>query len=541
MNDMISSAESRRLPKPRGPVVLCILDGWGYREERENNGILLAETPVWDRLMASCPRALLNASELHVGLPAGQMGNSEVGHMNLGAGRKVMQELPRIDQAILDGSLGQNPELAKFAASLKQSGGACHLLGLVSPGGVHSHQDHMVALAKLLAAQGVTVKIHAILDGRDTPPKSALGYMKKFLADLGDAATIATVSGRFFAMDRDKRWDRVEQAYAVAVDGKGAAAKSALAAIEAAYERDETDEFVAPSAIAGYAGMQDGDGVLMANFRADRARELLTALLDPAFDGFARGRTIRFGAVLGMVEYSTALAKFMPSLFTSAALENVLGAVLAKAGMRQLRIAETEKYAHVTFFLNGGVEQEFPGETRILVPSPKVKTYDMQPEMSAPELTDKLVAAIGSGDFDLIVVNYANGDMVGHTGNLQAAIQAAQTIDASLGRLEAAVQQAGGVMLVTADHGNIEMMQDPDTHEAHTAHTLNLVPAILVNGPKEAVGLKDGILADVAPTLLQLLGLPQPGEMTGRSLLALKAPSGTAPDGTTKAEARATA
>ncbi len=541
MNDMISSAESRRLPKPRGPVVLCILDGWGYREERENNGILLAETPVWDRLMASCPRALLNASELHVGLPAGQMGNSEVGHMNLGAGRKVMQELPRIDQAILDGSLGQNPELAKFAASLKQSGGACHLLGLVSPGGVHSHQDHMVALAQPLAAQGVTVKIHAILDGRDTPPKSALGYMKKFLADLGDAATIATVSGRFFAMDRDKRWDRVEQAYAVAVDGKGAAAKSALAAIEAAYERDETDEFVAPSAIAGYAGMQDGDGVLMANFRADRARELLTALLDPAFDGFARGRTIRFGAVLGMVEYSTALAKFMPSLFTSAALENVLGAVLAKAGMRQLRIAETEKYAHVTFFLNGGVEQEFPGETRILVPSPKVKTYDMQPEMSAPELTDKLVAAIGSGDFDLIVVNYANGDMVGHTGNLQAAIQAAQTIDASLGRLEAAVQQAGGVMLVTADHGNIEMMQDPDTHEAHTAHTLNLVPAILVNGPKEAVGLKDGILADVAPTLLQLLGLPQPGEMTGRSLLALKAPSGTAPDGTTKAEARATA
>ncbi|WP_439514366.1 2,3-bisphosphoglycerate-independent phosphoglycerate mutase [Oceanibaculum nanhaiense] len=541
MNDMISSAESRRLPKPRGPVVLCILDGWGYREERENNGILLAETPVWDRLMASCPRALLNASELHVGLPAGQMGNSEVGHMNLGAGRKVMQELPRIDQAILDGSLAKNPELAKFAASLKQSGGACHLLGLVSPGGVHSHRDHMVALAKLLAAQGVTVKIHAFLDGRDTPPKSALGYMKKFLADLGDAATIATVSGRFFAMDRDKRWDRVEQAYDVAVDGKGAAAKSALAAIEAAYERDETDEFVAPSAIAGYAGMQDGDGVLMANFRADRARELLTALLDPAFDGFARGRTIRFGAVLGMVEYSSALAKFMPCLFTSAALENVLGAVLAKAGMRQLRIAETEKYAHVTFFLNGGVEQEFPGETRILVPSPKVKTYDMQPEMSAPELTDKLVAAIGSGDFDLIVVNYANGDMVGHTGNLQAAIQAAQTIDASLGRLEAAVQQAGGVMLVTADHGNIEMMQDPDTHEAHTAHTLNLVPAILVNGPKEAVGLKDGILADVAPTLLQLLGLPQPGEMTGRSLLTLKAASGMAPDGTTKAEARATA
>jgi 2,3-bisphosphoglycerate-independent phosphoglycerate mutase len=541
MNDMILSADSRRLPKPRGPVVLCILDGWGYREERENNGILLADTPVWDRLMASCPRSLLNASELHVGLPAGQMGNSEVGHMNLGAGRKVMQELPRIDQAILDGSLAKNPELAKFVAALKSSGGACHLLGLVSPGGVHSHQDHMVALAKLLAAEGVAVKIHAFLDGRDTPPKSALGYLRKFLADLGDAATIATVSGRFFAMDRDKRWDRVGQAYAVMVDGKGGAAESALAAVEAAYARGETDEFVAPSAIAGYAGMQDGDGVLMANFRADRAREVLTALLDPGFDGFPRGRTIRFDAVLGMVEYSAALAKFMPCLFTSAALENVLGAVVAEAGMRQLRIAETEKYAHVTFFLNGGIEQEFPGETRILVPSPKVKTYDLQPEMSAPELTEKLVAAIGSGDFDLIVVNYANGDMVGHTGNLQAAIQAAETIDACLGQLEAAVKQAGGVMLVTADHGNIEMMQDPDTHEAHTAHTLNLVPAILVNGPQDAVGLKEGILADVAPTLLQLLGLPQPKEMTGRSLLTLKASSGKVPSGTAKAEARATA
>ena len=539
MNDMTHSPDSRRLPKPRGPVVLCILDGWGYREERENNGILLAKTPVWDRLMASCPRSLLNASELHVGLPSGQMGNSEVGHMNLGAGRKVMQELPRIDQAIADGSLAKNPELAKFIASLKQSGGACHLLGLVSPGGVHSHQDHMVALAKLLAAEGVAVKIHAFLDGRDTPPKSALGYMEKFLADLDDAATIATVSGRFFAMDRDKRWDRVEQAYEVTVDGKGNAADNALAAIKAADERDETDEFVAPTSIAGYAGMRDGDGVLMANFRADRARELLTALLDPAFDGFSRARVPQLGAVLGMVEYSSALAKFMLCLFAPGTLENVLGAVVSDAGLRQLRIAETEKYAHVTFFLNGGVETEFPGESRILVPSPKVKTYDLQPEMSAPELTDKLVAAIGSGDFDLIVVNYANGDMVGHTGNLEAAIKAAQTVDASLGRLETAIQQAGGVMLVTADHGNIEMMQDPDTHEAHTAHTLNLVPAILVNGPKEAVGLKDGILADVAPTLLQLLGLPQPEEMTGRSLLTLTASSKGAAKA--EAEARATA
>ncbi|WP_084462691.1 2,3-bisphosphoglycerate-independent phosphoglycerate mutase [Oceanibaculum pacificum] len=536
MNDMIAAKSALPFEKPKGPVVLCILDGWGYRTEPENNGIAQANTPNWNRLLASCPRSLLDASELHVGLPVGQMGNSEVGHMNLGAGRKVMQDLPRIDLAIQDGSLAQAPEIAQLVAKLKASGGACHLLGLLSPGGVHSHQDHMAALARILAAQGIAVKVHAFLDGRDTPPKAAREYMARFLADIGDAATVATVTGRFFAMDRDNRWERVTQAYEVIVNGAGKAALDALSAVTAAYEAGETDEFVSPTAIGAYAGMQDGDGLLVANFRADRAREILTALVDPAFDKFPRSRLVRFAGTLGMVEYSTALASFMPCLFPSTELANVLGKVVADAGMTQLRIAETEKYAHVTFFLNGGKETEFPGENRILVPSPKVKTYDLQPEMSAPEVTDKLEAAILSGQYDLIVVNYANGDMVGHTGIMAAAIKAAETIDGALGRLEAAIKQAGGVMLVTADHGNIEMMEDPGTHEAHTAHTLNRVPAILVNGPAGAVGLADGILADVAPTLLQLLGVPQPEEMTGRSLIRMEAGASAA-----KAEARATA
>ncbi|MBU0724357.1 MAG: 2,3-bisphosphoglycerate-independent phosphoglycerate mutase [Alphaproteobacteria bacterium] len=533
---MTSSKPAQPFAKPKGPVVLCILDGWGYRTDPENNGIAQAHTPVWDRLLASYPRSLLNASELHVGLPVGQMGNSEVGHMNLGAGRKVMQDLPRIDLAIQDGSLATAPELLAFAAKLKQSGGTCHLMGLLSPGGVHSHQDHMVALARILSAQGVAVKVHAFLDGRDTPPRAAAEYMARFEADLAGAASVASVIGRFFALDRDNRWERVSQAYDLMVQGTGGAAGTAIQAIQSAHARGETDEFVAPTAIAGYAGMQDGDGLLMANFRADRAREILTALLDPAFDGFPRSRVVRFAAALGMVDYSAALNKLLPCLFPSAELSNVLGKVVADAGMTQLRIAETEKYAHVTFFLNGGAESEFPGENRILVPSPKVKTYDLQPEMSAPEVTDRLEAAILSGTYDLIVVNYANGDMVGHTGIMAAAIKAAETIDGALARLETAVKQAGGVMLVTADHGNIEMMEDPTTHEAHTAHTLNLVPAILINGPAAATGLADGILADVAPTLLQLLGLSQPVEMTGQSLIRIAPDSPAA-----KAEARATA
>jgi len=506
------------LHRPR-PVVLCILDGWGHRAEAaDDNAILKAHTPNLDRLAKTSPVAFLQASELEVGLPAGQMGNSEVGHMNLGAGRVVMQDLPRIDQAIADGSLAATPALTEFVAALRASGGTAHLIGLLSPGGVHAHQDQIAALARILSAQGVPVAVHALLDGRDTPPRSAVEYLQRFQADIaGSGARIATLAGRFYAMDRDKRWDRVARAHALLMEGEGEHAPDAAAGLAAAYARGESDEFVAPTALAGYAGMRDGDGLLMANFRADRAREILSALLDPRFDGFARPRTVRFAAALGMVEYSSALNAFLGTLFPPVELRETLGEVEARAGLTQLRIAETEKYAHVTFFFNGGEERELPGEARILVPSPKVATYDLQPEMSAVEVTDKLVAAIEAGRFDLIVVNYANTDMVGHTGDLAAAVKAVETVDACIGRLTAALERVGGCLLLTADHGNAEMMQDHATGQAHTAHTLNPVPVMLVGGPR--MGLADGRLADVAPTVLALMGLPQPAAMTGRSLL----------------------
>ena len=513
------------VPRQR-PIVLCVLDGWGHRHDAAaDNAIGHARTPQLDRLSQVSPIAYLQASELDVGLPKGQMGNSEVGHMNLGAGRVVMQDLPRIDQAVADGSLAENPVLARFVATLKASGGAVHLMGLLSPGGVHSHQDHMAALARILAAAGLRVHVHAFLDGRDTPPRSADGYLRRFLADITPAGTvrIATVSGRYYAMDRDKRWERVEKAYRVLVDAKGEHAADPLAAVAQGYAANTDDEFVLPTVIAGYQGMADGDGVVMANFRADRARQTLAALLDPGFDGFARGRVVRFAAALGMAEYSTALNRFLATLFPPKPLTRMLGEVIADSGLKQLRIAETEKYAHVTFFFNGGEEREFPGETRILVPSPKVATYDLKPEMSAPEVTDKLVEAIESGRFDLVVVNYANTDMVGHTGDYAAAVRAVETVDACLGRVADAVVKAGGAMLITADHGNAEMMLDPETGQPHTAHTTNPVPVMLVNGGGERrnapVVLRDGRLADVAPTILELIGLPQPPEMTGRSLI----------------------
>jgi 2,3-bisphosphoglycerate-independent phosphoglycerate mutase len=500
------------------PVVLCILDGWGYREDPADNAIALARTPNWNRWWRDCPHAFLKTSAGDVGLPAGQMGNSEVGHQNIGAGRVVMQDLPRIDQAVEDGSLAENPALTDFIAKLKAAGGRCHLMGLVSPGGVHAHQDQIVALAKTVAAAGVPVLLHALLDGRDTPPKSAAGYVAEVERQLdGVDARIATVIGRYYAMDRDKRWDRVARAYQTLVDAEGEAADGAGAAIEASYGKDVGDEFVLPTVIGDYDGMRDGDGVLMANFRADRAREILTALLDPAFDGFPRPRVPDFAAALGMVSYSTALDELLPALFPPEALTDTLGEVVSKAGKRQLRIAETEKYAHVTFFLNGGEERVFDGEERILVPSPKVATYDLQPEMSAGELTDRLVEAIRGRTFDMIVVNFANPDMVGHTGKLDAAIKAVETIDTCMGRLEQALREVGGVMLVTADHGNLEQMTDSDGGP-HTAHTTNPVPLVLVNGDA-GQALADGRLADLAPTVLQLMRLPVPAAMTGQSLL----------------------
>jgi 2,3-bisphosphoglycerate-independent phosphoglycerate mutase len=506
---------------PPRPVVLCILDGWGERAERADNGIEQAKTPNWHRFLATGPHALLQASELFVGLPKGQMGNSEVGHTNIGAGRVVLQDLPRIDQAVADGSLARNERLAAFIAALKKSGGTAHVMGLLSPGGVHSHQHHIAALANIIAAAGVPVAVHAFLDGRDTPPRSAKAYVEKFLADIGghDATHIATVTGRYYAMDRDKRWDRVEKAYQALVAGSGAAARTAIEAIDHAYEAGQNDEFVLPTVIGGYGGMKDGDGIVVGNFRADRVREMLAALLDPAFAGFARGTTIRIAAACGLTEYSAELKPFLTALFPPEDLHDTFGEVVAHAGLHQLRIAETEKYAHVTFFFNGGRETPFAGEERILVQSPKVATYDLKPEMSAFEVTDRLLEAIASGRFDVIVLNYANADMVGHSGDLAAAIKAVEAIDACLGRLDDAIERAGGSLLITADHGNAEMMRDPETGQPHTAHTTNPVPLVLVNPPPGITGLEDGRLADIAPTLLAIIGLAQPRAMTGRSLL----------------------
>jgi 2,3-bisphosphoglycerate-independent phosphoglycerate mutase len=510
-------------PRPR-PVVLCILDGWGERADKADNGVLLAQTPNWHRFLATSPHAHMQASESFVGLPKGQMGNSEVGHMNLGAGRVVMQDLPRIDQAVADGSLANNEGLHAFIAALKKSGGTAHVMGLLSPGGVHSHQDHIAAVAKALDAAGVPVALHAFLDGRDTPPRSAEGYLEKFSRDTAACKhlRIATVSGRYYAMDRDKRWDRVAKAYAAISEAEGERASDAAAAIAQSYAKEKGDEFVLPTVIGDYRGIKDGDGLLSVNFRADRVRELLTALLDPDFEAFARKRKARFAAAAGMTEYSDELNRFLTTLFPPQALNDTFGEVVARAGLTQLRIAETEKYAHVTFFFNGGREAEFPGESRILVPSPKVATYDLQPEMSAPEVTDKLVGAIDAGRFDVIVVNYANTDMVGHTGDLQAAIKAVETVDRCLGLLAEAVARAGGTLLITADHGNVELMRDPETGQPHTAHTTNPVPLLLVNPPPGINGLEDGRLCDVAPTLLRLLGLPQPKAMTGRVLLKMR-------------------
>jgi 2,3-bisphosphoglycerate-independent phosphoglycerate mutase len=510
--------------RPR-PLVLCILDGWGERQKADDNAIEIARTPNWHGLKARWPHAQLQASEHYVGLPDGQMGNSEVGHTNIGAGRVVLQDLPRIDAAIAEGKLATMPGLCDFIGKLKESRGTAHLMGLMSPGGVHSHQRQIAALARILAEAGVPVAVHAFLDGRDTPPKTAVLYVRQFQEDVAGLRDlrIATLCGRYYAMDRDKRWDRVEKAYRAIVAGVGERTDDPLQAVEAAYARAETDEFVTPTAIAGYDGMRDGDGLLIANFRADRIREFATALLDPEFSGFTREKRVAFCAALGLVEYSTELNRFLATLFPPENLNDSFGEVVSRAGLTQLRVAETEKYAHVTFFFNGGRELVFPGEERILVPSPKVATYDQQPEMSAPEVTDKVVEAIRSGRFDAIVMNYANADMVGHTGRIDAATKAVETIDFCLGRLSEAVEQAGGTLVITADHGNAEMMRDRETGEPHTAHTLNPVPFVVVNPPAEIGHLENGRLSDIAPTLLDILGLTTPAAMTGHSLISSSA------------------
>ena len=499
------------------PVVLCILDGWGLREDTSANAPALANTPNFDHLMATCPHAQLITHGPDVGLPTGQMGNSEVGHTNIGAGRVVAMDLGAIDLAIETGSFAQNPALLAFIATLRATGGTAHLMGVISDGGVHGHISHVLAAMRAITSAGVPVSLHAITDGRDVAPTSAPKYFAWLNEGMPTGARIATVIGRYWAMDRDNRWDRVALAYLAIAEGKGSHEASALDAITAATARGETDEFIAATVIGPYAGIKDGDGLFCLNFRADRAREILSALADPAFTAFETARRPKFAAALGMVNYSTAHNAFMTVAYPKPILENTLGEWVAKAGCTQFRLAETEKYPHVTFFLNGGRETPVTGEDRYMALSPKVATYDLQPEMSAPEVTDHLVGAIEQG-YDLIVVNYANPDMVGHTGDLAAAIAACEAVDLGLGRVLAALNKAAGAMIVTADHGNCELMVDPFTGGPHTSHTTNPVPVILVGGPPDAT-LRSGRLADLAPTLLRLMGLPLPPEMTGESLI----------------------
>ena len=505
------------------PLVLIILDGFGHSDNPEHNAILAAHTPVYDQLRASQPHGLISGSGMDVGLPDGQMGNSEVGHMNLGAGRVVYQDFTRVTKAIRDGEFFANPAITGAVDRAVQAGKAVHILGLLSDGGVHSHQEHIAAMAELAAQRGAeAIYLHAFLDGRDTPPKSAqssIELLDATFAKLGKGR-IASLIGRYFAMDRDNRWDRVEQAYQLIVDGQGQfQADDASAGLRAAYARGESDEFVKATVIGAPVRVEDGDAVVFMNFRADRARELTRAFVEPDFNGFVRPRAPQLADFVMLTQYAASIPA--PSAFKPQPLTNVLGEYLANNGKTQLRIAETEKYAHVTFFFSGGREEPFAGEERILVPSPNVATYDLQPQMSAPEVTDKIVEAIEQQRYDVIVVNYANGDMVGHTGVFQAAVEAVECLDQCVGRIVAALDKVGGEALITADHGNVEQMEDLSTGQAHTAHTCEPVPFIYV-GKRPATIREGGVLADVAPTLLTLMGLPVPAEMTGRSIIELQ-------------------
>jgi len=500
------------------PLVLCILDGWGERQKAGDNAIESARAPNWHRLKARWPHAQLQASEHYVGLPDGQMGNSEVGHTNIGAGRVVLQDLPRIDAAIAEGKLATMPALCDFISKLKASRGTAHVMGLMSSGGVHSHQRQIAALARILADAGVPVAAHAFLDGRDTPPKAAASFLKQFQEDVAglNDLRIATLCGRYYAMDRDKRWERVAKAYNVIVEAEGPRFPDAPTVVADAYANKKFDEFILPAVVGDYRGMQDGDGVLCFNFRADRVREILAALLDPSFAGFPRGRTIRFAASSGLTEYSAELKPFLTALFPPEDLRETFGEVVARAGLHQLRIAETEKYAHVTFFFNGGREAPFPGEERILVPSPKVATYDLQPEMSAEGITDAIIPEITHRTSNFICLNFANADMVGHTGIWEAAIKAVETVDKCVEKVVTAALANDYAVFLTADHGNSDYMVNDDG-SPNTAHTLNLVPFFIID--KEWKGkIKPGKLGDMAPTILTMMKLPVPAEMTGEIL-----------------------
>ncbi|XZG69908.1 2,3-bisphosphoglycerate-independent phosphoglycerate mutase [Chitinibacteraceae bacterium HSL-7] len=512
------------MSQPIKPVLLLILDGFGYREETEDNAIAAAVKPNLDRLFGQYPWTTINASEHFVGLPDGQFGNSEVGHLNIGAGRVLQQDISRIDCDVADGTLGQNKEFKAAIDLARDSGKTLHILGLVSDGGVHSHNAHIHALIKDAATAGVaSIAVHAFLDGRDTPPRSAEKYLAELQAvcDATGRARIVNVVGRYWAMDRDKRWERVEPAYNVIVDGKGLFhADTAIDALKAAYARDENDEFVAATSVGAPSRIEDGDVVIFMNFRADRARQISVALTDAAFDGFARSRVPAIARFVTATRYADAYP--FPVAYEKEKVSNSFGEYIAGLGVKQLRIAETEKYPHVTYFFSGGEEKEFPGEDRILVPSPKVATYDLQPEMSAPIVTDKIVEAIQSGQYGAIICNYANGDMVGHSGVFSAAVKAVEALDGCVARCVDAMLAAGGEVLITADHGNCELMFDHTVEQPHTQHTTDVVPFLYIGREATMAPRGQGALRDIAPTLLAMMGLPQPAEMTGHSLVTLK-------------------
>lgn len=501
---------------PRKPVVLCILDGWGIAPDPEFSGPDQAQIPVFRRLVAECPHATLTTFGPDAGLPKGQMGNSEVGHTNIGAGRVVAMDLGQIDLAIEDGSFAKNATLNNLIEATRKTGGRIHLMGLVSDGGVHGHIAHIIAAAKIIAAAGVQVQIHAVSDGRDVAPGSAEGFIRQLAAALPADARIGTVSGRYYAMDRDNRWERVEKATSAMLHGEGRQAPDPVTAVLQAAAQGESDEFILPTVLPSYIRPETGDSFLCMNFRADRARQIMAAIAQPGFDAFDTGPRPLWAGVAGMADYSKLHDEYMGALYPKRPIENTLGAWVASKGLRQFRLAETEKYPHVTFFLNGGKEAPEQGEDRHMPASPKVATYDLAPEMASVEVGDALVGAIEDG-YDLIVVNFANPDMVGHSGDLAATAAACAAVDLQLGRMIEALEKAGGAAVICADHGNAEMMRNPDTGMPHTAHTLNPVPVILYNGPEGAV-MHDGRLADLAPTVLALMGIAPPADMTGSSL-----------------------
>lgn len=487
-------------------VLLCILDGWGIRNAVDHNGIAMADTPNWDRILATYPHSLLQASELNVGLPEGQMGNSEVGHMTIGSGRVVLQELPRINESIKRSELTGLSVWKRFIESADNK--TVHIMGLLSDGGVHSHQDQMAYCAVEMAKAGLSVKVHGFLDGRDTPPDSAAMYVQKFVDDCrGYDIQIVTLGGRYYGMDRDKRWDRIDAAVQVIADGDRASFTDPVQYVKDSYDTGVFDEFILPASHQDYAGFCNGDSLFVGNFRADRMRQILSKLIEDS----------RLVQIMGMVEYSADLAPRMLTLFKKENIQDTLGSLVSRAGLKQFRAAETEKYAHVTFFLNGGREEVYPGEDRQMIASPNVATYDLKPEMSAFELTDSLEAALASGDYSLVVCNFANPDMVGHTGVQSAIVKAVETVDTCLGRLEQSAKVNGYIMIITADHGNVELMVDLETEGVHTAHTLNPVPFVLINS--DAATVKDGGLKDITPTILDLMEIQKSPEMTGSSLI----------------------